>query len=133
MGIAYDELIKPYEDPTPPGTDKRTPSGQREWLLKRGIPEAVAVEAMEAVYTEIAAGRVFSGIDNHPAGYTLDRCLLTTARSILRGKQMAVLSAQNYAQIDGYVSRAWKDRLIDIGIGMAISAAGGLLLWRLIL
>ena len=133
MGLTYDDLIKPYEEPTPPGTEKRTVAGQREWLLKRGMPEGVVSEAMESVYTEIAAGREFSAADGHPAGYFLDRCLLETGRKILRGKQMASLAAQNYAQIDGYVSRSWRDRALDIAIGFAIASIGGLILWRLIL
>jgi len=119
MGLKYSDLIKPYEDPTPPGVDKRTPEGQREWLLKRGIPEQIVNEAMESVYTDISSGRVFRGSDDHPSGYFLDRCLLETSRKILRGKEMAKLSAQNYEQVDGYVARSWKDRAIDIGIGAA--------------
>lgn len=133
MGIAYEELIKPYEDPTPPGKEKRTPTGQREWLLKRGIPEPIVTEAMEAVYTEIASGRVFHAKEDHPSGYWLDRHLLNTARKILEGKQMAALVAQNYAQIDGYVARAWKDRAVDIAIGAAIASGLAVAIWQLIL
>ena len=133
MGIAYDELIKPYEDPTPPGADKRTASGQRAWLLKRGFPEAVANEALESVYTEIAAGRKFSASNELPAGYYLDRHLLDTAREILRGKEMAKQSAQNYDRVSGYISGTWKDRVRDVALGaIGASVAWGVYVWLLI-
>ena len=134
MGLKYSDLIKPYEDPTPPGVDKRTPEGQREWLLKRGIPEHIANEAMESVYMEIASGRIFSGSDDHPSGYFLDRCLLETSRKILRGKEMAKLSAQNYEQVDGYISSTWRDRVRDAAFGaIGASVVWGVVVWLLIL
>ena len=124
MGVDYAKLIEPYSEATPPANTaaKRTPEGQKAWLLKRGIPEGIADDAMTAVYTELAAGRVFEAKDGNPAGYWLDRHLLETAREILRGREMARLSIDNYAQVSGYVSRSWRDRAVDIGIG-AIGAS----------
>ena len=121
MGVDYATLIVPYSEATPPANTaaKRTPEGQKAWLLKRGIPESVVDDAMTAVYTELAAGRVFEAKDGNPAGYWLDRYLLETARETLRGREMARLSIDDYAQVAGDISRSWKDRAIDIGIGAA--------------
>jgi len=131
--LNYDELIKPYEDPTPPGTTKRTPGGQRIWLRRHGIPDQIIEEAMVAVYTELAAGRVFEGTEHHPAGYYLDRYLLQTAHEIMNGKLSSSLSLQNYEQVSAFsrvqfVKAVRKAYLIGGAGGLLL----GVLLWQLI-
>ncbi len=135
MGVIdHAKLLEPYSEATPPANTaaKRTPEGQRAWLLKRGIPEGIANDAMTAVYTELAGGRVFRGTDDFPAGYWLDRYLLETARELLRksGPPKLGMSYEDMVSIAAFSREAlkaayWKGMATGAGIAAAISIVSG--------
>jgi len=137
MGVDYAKLIEPYSEATPPANTatKRTPEGQKVWLLKRGIPEGIADDAMTAVYTELAAGRVFEAKDGNPAGYWLDRHLLETARELQRKSGTRPwLPSDDLATVAEFSRLSikvafWKGAAI--GAAVTFSAAVGI--WLLIL
>ena len=138
MGIDYKELLKPYEGATPPANtaSKRTPEGQKAWLLKRGIAEGIADDAMKTVYSELASGRVFTDNETLPAGYWLDRHLLETARE-LQGKSGPQRLGASQADLESVAAFSrmslkiafWK----GAAVGSAITSATAVVLWLLIL
>lgn len=130
MGIDHAKLLEPYSEATPPANTagKRTPEGQRAWLLKRGIPEGIADDAMKAVYTELAGGRVFDAKDGYPAGYWLDRYLLETARELQRksGLPKLGMSQGDLESVAAFSRSALKAAFWNgVAIGMAVAAAVG--------
>ena len=118
MGVDYATLIVPYSEATPPANTaaKRTPEGQKAWLLKRGIPESVVDDAMTAVYTELAAGRVFEAKDGNPAGYWLGIFWRQRGRRFAAGKWRGCQST---------TTRKWRGIYLARGkIGQLTSGSG---------
>ena len=137
MGVTldYESLCEPYSEPSEGATraPKRTAAGQKLWLSQRGFPEPVVAAAMEMVYTELAAGRIFTKKDGdtRPAGYWLDRCLLDTCRNLMLESHAGGLDAakDQFATVAAFTRGSVRNAAIKSYL--AGVATGGGIAWLL--